>query len=160
MTPNAVARVLACYPKIFFACHVRHARDPKTRKVISAHQASILDHLDAREPTSLSKLAAHMGVSASTMSLNIGRLVKGGYVSRGKNPKDGRGVWLTLTAAGIRIKSTDRVLDPGRVKGVLAKLSQRDHDAALRGLELLADAAQAFMSENRPGWEIRREENL
>jgi len=147
-----VGQVLACYPKIYFACHVRHARDPKTRKVISAHQASILDHLDAREPTSLSALARHMGVSASTMSLNIGRLVRGGFVQRGRNPSDGRGVSLRLTEAGVRIKSTDRVLDPRRVKGVLEKLSTKDRAAALRGLGLLAEAAQQFMSENKPGW--------
>lgn len=121
--------------------------------MLSAHQASILDHLDEREPTSLSALAAHMGVSLSTMSLNVARLVKGGFVKRGKTPGDGRGVSLRLTAAGVRIKSTDRVLDSERVAGMLAKLSDKDREVALRGLALLAEAAQKFMSENKPGWE-------
>ena len=43
---DAVAQVLAHYPRIFLACHVRHRRDPKTRRLLSAHQGSILDHLD------------------------------------------------------------------------------------------------------------------
>ena len=46
---DPVGQVLELYPKIFFACHTRHVRDPSTRRVLSAHQASILDHLDARE---------------------------------------------------------------------------------------------------------------
>ena len=44
--------VLECYPQIYFACHRRHVRDSATRELLSAHQASILDHLDDVEPTS------------------------------------------------------------------------------------------------------------
>ena len=152
MKADAVAQVLACYPKIYFACHVRHTRDPKTRQVLSAHQASILDHLDEREPTSLGDLAKHMGVSASTMSLNIGRLMGGGFVRKSRNQKDGRGVALRLTEAGVRIKSASRVLDESRVAGMLAKLSASDRAAALQGLALLARASQDFMSERKSGW--------
>lgn len=148
-----VAVVLECYPKIYFACHVRHVPDPKTRQVLSAHQASILDHLDQRDPISLKDLAKHMGVSASTMSLNIGRLVRGGFVRRGRNPEDGRGVSLRLTDAGVRIKSQQKVLEPERIAGMLGKLSATDRATALRGLDLLARAAGEFMSERKPGWQ-------
>ena len=82
MLEEAAQQVLALYPRIFFACHTRHVRDPKTRRVLSAHQASILDHLDEREPLTLLDLAQHMGVTASTMSLHIERLVRRGYVLR------------------------------------------------------------------------------
>ncbi len=76
MSPSGVETVLECYPKIYFACHRRHVRDPATRRVLSAHQASILDHLDAVEPTSLGQLAAHMGVTVGTMSVAVERLVR------------------------------------------------------------------------------------
>ena len=52
----------------FFACHTRHVKGPGTRRILSAHRASILDHLDAREPTTVSELARHMGVMPSTWS--------------------------------------------------------------------------------------------
>lgn len=149
--PDAVRQVLSCYPRVFFACHVRHARDPRTRKALSAHQASVLDHLDAEEPTSLMMLARHMGVTPSTMSISIARLVKGGYVERRRNPRDGRGVCLRLTAAGERIKATDRVLDPRRVRAMLGKLSSEERQAALRGLDLLARAAQESMADRSKG---------
>lgn len=142
MKEQAVRRLLEAYPKIFFACHVRHVPDPETSKVISAHQASILDHLDDVEPTSLMTLAKHMGVTASTMSLTVDRLARGGHVVREKDPKDGRRVCLRLTPAGLRIKNMQKVLDPERVRAMLAELSPEDREAGLRGLEVLAGAAE------------------
>lgn len=143
MTEHAVRRLLEAYPKIFFACHMRHVRDPETSKELSAHQASILDHLDDVEATNLMTLAKHMGVTASTMSLTIDRLVRSGHVLRERDPSDGRRVHLRLTAAGLRIKSMQKVLDPESVRGMLAGLSREDREAGLRGLEILATAAEA-----------------
>ncbi len=141
MQRHAIRRLLDLYPRIFLACHLRHVRDPATRREISAHQASILDHLDDREPTGVMDLAAHMGVTASTMSLTVDRLVRGGYVVRRRDSGDGRRVGLLLTAAGLRIKRTDKVLDTARVRSMLARLSRSELEAGLRGLELLAGAA-------------------
>jgi hypothetical protein len=56
-------------------------------------------------------------------------------------------VLLRLTAAGARIKATDRVLDPERVRAMLETLPGEDLAAALRGLELLARAARQSMAE-------------
>jgi DNA-binding MarR family transcriptional regulator len=96
---------MTLYPKIFFACHTRHVRDPRSRRILSAHQASILDHLDEREPLPLMDLAKHMGVTPSTMSISIERLVRQGYVVRSRNRTDKRRVSLTLSAAGARATS-------------------------------------------------------
>jgi DNA-binding MarR family transcriptional regulator len=141
VTDQAVRRLLDSYPKIFFACHVRHVRDPETRKELSAHQASILDHLDDKEPASLMMLAQHMGVTASTMSLTVDRLVRSGHIVREKDPADARRVCLRLTSAGLRIKTMEKVLDPERVLAMLARLPAEEREAGLRGLELLAAAA-------------------
>lgn len=141
MKDHAVRRLLESYPKIFFACHVRHVRDPETRKELSAHQASILDHLDDKEPTNLMTLAQHMGVTASTMSLTVDRLVRSGHVVREKDPADARRVCLRLTPAGLRIKTMEKVLDPELVRDLLARLPAEEREAGLRGLELLAAAA-------------------
>jgi DNA-binding MarR family transcriptional regulator len=145
--PADVAAVLAHYPRIYFACHTRHVRDPETRQRLSAHQASILDHLDQVSPTSLRTLAAHMGVTASTMSLAITRLVRMGYVTRSRDRQDGRVVGLRVTAAGVRVREAKSVLDPARVAGVLAQLSVPDRRAALHGLALLARASDGAMRE-------------
>ena len=133
------------YPRIYFACHQRHVRDPRTRRVLSAHQASILDHLDEVEPTGLVELAHHMGVTASTMSLGIERLVRQGYVIRGRDARDGRRVNLLLSPAGQRVRDASSVLDPERVAQMLAQLSTAERTRALEGLALLAQAAQRQM---------------
>jgi DNA-binding MarR family transcriptional regulator len=139
-----VETVLCCYPQIYFACHRRHVRDQKTNSVMSAHQAGILDHLDDVESTSLLELARHMGVTASTMSLTVDRLERGGYVRRARSKDDGRRVDLRLTPAGVRIKRQQKVLEPDLVAGVLALLDVKDRRRALRGLELFAGAAKEF----------------
>lgn len=136
---------MALYPRIYFACHTRHVRDRKQNRTLSSHQASVLDHLDEIEPTGLLSLAAHMGVTASTMSLMIDRLARGGYVIRERDSKDGRRVNLRLTRAGVRIKSEKSVLDPARVQTVLDQLTSAERKQALRGLELLARASGKAM---------------
>ena len=78
----AVDRLLDAYPRIYFACHTRHVRDPQTQRLLSRHQASVLDHLDEVEPTTLMDLARHMGVTPGTMSIAIDRLERKGYVRR------------------------------------------------------------------------------
>ena len=146
MSRAEVETVLRCYPQIYFACHRRNVRDEKTLSVLSAHQASILDHLDDVEGTPLMELARHMGVTASTMSLTVDRLERGGYVRRARSKQDGRRVDLRLTPAGGRIKRKQKVLEPDLVSAVLALLDEKGRRRALRGLELLAAAAVELVS--------------
>ena len=133
--------MLRCYPRIYFACHRRHVRDESSGVMLSAHQASVLDHLDGVEGTSLLELARHMGVTASTMSLMVDRLERGGYVRRERSQQDGRRVDLRLTAAGVRVKQQQKVLEPALVAALLRRLPEEKRRRALAGLELLAQAA-------------------
>lgn len=134
-------RLLEAYPRIYFACHQRHVRDPEGGGELSAHQASVLSHLDPVDPTRVGELAEHMGVTPSTMSLGIKRLVRDGYVRREQDPSDGRVVLLRLTPAGERMRAAQEVLEPARVEALLAELSPPAREEGLRGIELLADAA-------------------
>ena len=145
-TPEDVSALLRDYPRIYFACHRRHVRDPQTRRVLSTHQASILDHLDEVDGVALMDLARHMGVTAGTMSVAIERLVRKGYVRRTRGVEDQRRVELRLTEAGVRIRSQQSVLEPELVSALLAELNVADRGDALRGLELLARAAEEMMS--------------
>jgi DNA-binding MarR family transcriptional regulator len=146
MAQAEVETVLRCYPQIYFACHRRHVRDERTQAVLSAHQASVLDHLDDVATTSLFDLARHMGVTASTMSLTVDRLERGGYVNRERSTEDRRRVDLRLTAAGVRIKRQQKVLEPELVQAVLSHLDERKRRQALRGLELLAEASRQMIA--------------
>jgi len=146
MFQTEVDTVLRCYPQIYFACHKRHVRDEKTHDVLSGHQASILDHLDDVQATPLFDLARHMGVTASTMSLTVDRLQRGGYVRRERSTVDRRRIDLLLTPAGVRIKNQQKVLEPELVALVLSHLGERKCHQALRGLELLAEASREMIA--------------
>src|SRR5687767_9568519 len=133
---------IALYSQIYFACHTRHVHDPDTGTRVSARQASILSHLDSVDPTPVSALAAHMGVTVSTMSIALDRLERQGYVARARAENDGRVRHVTLTPAGERLRSAQKVLDPELVRAMLGRLSATDRRDALRGLELLGSAAR------------------
>jgi DNA-binding MarR family transcriptional regulator len=146
MSQAEVETVLRCYPQIYFACHRRHVRDEKTGAQLSSHQASVLDHLDDVEGTSLLALVRHMGVTASTMSLMVDRLERGGYVRRDRSAQDKRRVDLRLTPAGVGIKKQQKVLEPELIDAMLRRLDRVKRQEALHGLELLAEAAKEMIA--------------
>ena len=158
---EAMTALMTLYPRIYFACHTRHVRDPHTQRLLSRHQASILDHLDELEPTTVMDLAAHMGVTAATMSLAIDRLERKGYVVRLRDAKDRRRVHVRLTTAGVRIKEASSVLDPERVQRLVARLSDAERTRAIEGLGLLAQAAEESMrggsAKPEAGSELKKE---
>ena len=146
----AMSAVMTLYPRICFACHTRHVRDPQSQRLLSRHQASILDHLDEIDPTTVNDLARHMGVTPATMSLGLDRLERKGYIARSRDSTDRRRVHVRLTTAGVRIRDSSSVLDAGRVEALLARLTSAERHDAIRGLALLASAAQLAMSDRTP----------
>ena len=147
------------YSQIYFACHTRHVHDPDSGTRVSARQASILSHLDSVEPTPLSQLATHMGVTVSTMSLAVERLVRQGYVVRDRAESDGRVRHVRLTPSGERLHTAQKVLEPRLVQAMLSRLSPLDRRNALRGLELLGAAAREQVKSRRDdeGLAVRRQ---
>jgi len=157
MHERAVRQLLDHYPRIFFACHTRHVKDAKLTQRLTAHQASILDHLDLQDAFSLSELAGHMGVTAATMCIAVERLVRLGYVIRQRDAVDRRRVNLRLSREGARLRADKSVLDPEREQAVLARMTAKDRALALHGLALLAQAAQKHMQDQTTAKGIRGE---
>jgi len=142
-------RVLQSYPKIYLACHTRHLRDDETGKSLSPRLGSILDHLDTQPPLTLSSLAKHLDVTQSTISLQIDKLQRAGYVLRLRDTQDRRRVSVVLTPRGKRIKEQNSVLDRDLVREMISLLRPGDVEAALSGLDLLAEAADKLMNRRR-----------
>lgn len=136
---------LSAYPRIYAACRTRMVRDPKGGTALTAHQAGVLSHLDAFEPVMVGELAEHLGVTASTMSITLTRLERVGLISRARDPADRRVMNVLLTSAGVRLRDASSELDPERVDRMLSRLDPESRTAALRGLGLLAEAADALI---------------
>jgi DNA-binding MarR family transcriptional regulator len=148
MFDTKVRRLLDAYPTIYLACHRRHIRDDENGAVVTAHQASVLDHLDLRETTTLSSLAEHLGVGRSAMSIQVKKLVRKGYVRRRPVPGDARKTGLILTEAGHRITKQNTVLDPDRVKAMFGLMPESELERALLGIERLARSAAILTRRN------------
>jgi len=148
---------ITLYSQIYFACHTRHVHDPESGTRVSARQASILSHLDSVEPTPLSQLASHMGVTVSTMSIAVDRLVRQGYVVRDRAESDARVRHVRLTTAGERLRAAQKVLEPQLVRAMLSRLSPAERRDALRGLELLGKAAREQTKERRSNQPLPRQ---
>jgi DNA-binding MarR family transcriptional regulator len=148
MVDSNVERLLAAYPAIFVACHRDHMRTDEAGNPLTEKQASVLDHLDATRPTTLTRLAEHMGVSRSTMSIMVTRLVRAGYVAR-KPGTDRRSIGLTLTAAGKRIQEENTVLNRKLVGQMFRLMDTAEAARALAGLESLARAAGIMLKRRK-----------
>jgi DNA-binding MarR family transcriptional regulator len=138
-----VRSVQTWYPQIYIACHLDHKRARTTRSGLSPRDSTILAHLDERSSVSPAALARHLAVGAPTMSAAIRRLVDAGYVQQGPDPADGRRRQLRLTPTGAAAMAESSVLDAGRVRAMLRRLTAAERDRALDGLALLAAAARA-----------------
>jgi DNA-binding MarR family transcriptional regulator len=137
-----VRRVQRAYPQLFHACHVEHATRRRSHG-LSDRDASLLGHLDARAPISAGNLAKHMGIGAPTLTEAIDRLEARGLVERTRR---GRTVELRITRLGIERMQEASVLDTAKVRELIAAVPARDRAAAVRGIELLADAAARMMT--------------
>lgn len=151
MLDSRIRRLLDAYPAIFLACHRQHLRDDESGKSITEHQASVLDHLHPARATTMSKLAEHMGVGRSTMSITVRRLARRGYIACKRNQYDARSVCLTLTRAGARIREHNTLLDPELVQEMFNLISPATLEAALQGMESLATGARVLLRRRSRG---------
>ena len=138
--------VMGAYPRIRSACRARRVRDEGGEGALTAHQARIVSYLDASDPVMVTELAEYMGVTPSTMSLNLKRLETAGFILRSRDPDDRRVVNVRLTESGRRVRDRLTMLDADRVDAMLRGLRPPERRRAVEGLALLADAADALVA--------------
>ncbi len=142
---DAVRRVQRAYPQLYLACHVEHTTRRRDHG-LSDRDSSVLAHLDELSPVRAGALARHLGVGPSTVTEAIDRLEAAGLAERRRK---GRTVDLRITRAGIAYMQAGSVLDAERVAAMIAAVPARQRAAAVRGIELLAQAARDIMVTRR-----------
>jgi len=145
MYETQIRRLLDAYPAIFLAAHRQHVRSDERGGSVSERQASVLDHLDDKRGATLSKLAEHMGVGCSAMSIMVSRLVRGGYIARARDVKDGRCVALKLTRRGVQVKEQNAILEHELLKTMFRMIPAAELESALQGVESLAKYARILL---------------
>lgn len=137
------------FKAIYFACHRRHFRDVPRGKLLSEQQLHVLSHLDRVRATRVGELAAHMGLSHSSVSLTLDRLQRDGYVTRDRSEADARVSLVRLTDAGEEVRDAQRVLEPELVDAMFARLSESDQQAARDAFAAIARAAREMTGSRR-----------
>jgi DNA-binding MarR family transcriptional regulator len=140
---RAIERIQFCYPQVYYACHTRHDRARSSATHLSARDATILVHLDRDEPVTLTALARHMHLSASTLSEAVTKLEALGYLLKTR-PSSAvrRRVGLVLTRKGVTAVRATSVLEASRLRTVLSRLAVTERERAVSGLALLARACR------------------
>ena len=133
--------ILRHYPRIYIACHVDHRDRRGQGEAITARDQTILTHVpDAGIRPH--ELAGHLDLAASTVSEALRRLGDLGLTTLDADPADGRARIVRLTETGRAALAKTSVLDIERVRAALERVDAEARAAIVRGLELLADAAQ------------------
>lgn len=138
--------LLAALPRVYDALRTRTYRDVASGVRLSEHQLRILGNLDDRDPSMVGELAEHMGVTPSTMSLNLKRLETAGFLRRDRDPADRRVMNVRLTEAGRRVRDAISLVDPDRADALLRLMRPEERRRALDGVAALADAADRLES--------------
>lgn len=149
MSEKTVAFLMEHYPRILYACK-RTMVKGESGAEITAHQARILDHLDDAIPRSLNSLASHLGVTPATMSIAVDKLVRKGFMRRERSKDDRRKILLRLTPEGAKLRESQTLLEPERVREMLALLPEAEQEAGVLGLVILARAADQYISKKGP----------
>jgi DNA-binding MarR family transcriptional regulator len=98
-------------------------------------------------PTTIGGFASQLGISQPTASLLVERLVRPGLVERSTDPTDRRRALVRLAPLGERIVARLRGNFHDRLLSELARLSDPELDALVRGLQALTTT---MTDETRP----------
>jgi DNA-binding MarR family transcriptional regulator len=112
-----------------------------TLEHVTLPQFRALVLLRALGTTPAGMLAARLGVTASTGTRLVSRLVRGGWVERGASEADRRLISLTLTAKGTHLVDETRRRRELALNEILRTMPDADRAAAVDGLRRIADAA-------------------
>ena len=139
-----IDRVVASYEILMHRIASSHA--PDLMEVgVTMSQAKVLYLIAASQGMRMSVLANRLGVSISTTSGLVDRLVDHGLLTRHDDPADRRQVVVTITPLGHADLEHFRELNAAQMRRLLARLGDSELDVVERATILLAAAAgEAF----------------
>lgn len=120
---------------------LRQVSHPVRRGEITSQQFWLLRHLGTYGPSSVSDLAAGLGVSPSSATIAVKRLERSGLVLRLRDTADERVVRVFLTASGNEQLNEWRGRRRDALSGLLATLDADERCRLQELVERVLDAA-------------------
>lgn len=118
---------------------------------VTMPQAKLLYLLGAAGDLHMSELVTRLGVSLSTVSGLVDRVVEAGFVTRREDPADRRHVVVGLTPAGTAFIDRFRELNAHEMRELLALLDDAELDSVRTALAALARAADRLAARTGAG---------
>lgn len=137
---DRIERVLLVFERFMNGMMSTHAPEFADVEVTMA-QAKVLYVLAAAEALRMSELATRLGVSMSTASGAVDRLVELGLIERRADPLDRRQVFVAVTPAGAEVLERMRELNTRQMRGLLTRLRRDELAAVERAIDVLSRAA-------------------
>lgn len=110
---------------------------------LTMSQVKVLFLVYAAESASMGQLAGSLGVTLSTVTGIVDRLVEHGLLVREEDPHDRRLVVCRLTATGSATAERLQIAGRSRMRAVLDQLAAADLRRVAEGLEVLNTVARA-----------------
>lgn len=118
---------------------------------ITVAQAATLDALRAFGPIRQGELGRRLGITASTLTRNLTRLLDAGLVERLADPDDARATRVRLLPSGARALDEVRRQERAFARDVLDRLPADRREAIVDGLQELLVAVRAATETCCPG---------
>ncbi len=135
-----IERVVASYELLMRRVAAWHAPD-LLEVAVTMSQAKVLYLAAASGGMHMTQLATRLGVSISTTSGLVDRLVDHGLLARHDDPADRRQVVVTITPTGRADLERFRELNAAQLRRLLARLPDPELDVVERASVFLAAAA-------------------
>jgi DNA-binding MarR family transcriptional regulator len=112
-------------------------------------QSQVLFHVEQHPGCHMGEVAKAFGVTLAAITQIVDRLEQKKFVARGTEPGDRRVYTLELTVEGKALVGELATLRIEGLETVLARMSGRDRDRVIKGLEALVGAATRAQEEAR-----------
>jgi len=103
-----------------------------SNKKLTLTEVHTLSAISAEDVCPMRRVAEQLGVTLSTLTVSINRLVVKGYVSRIRSENDQRVVFLNLTQKGQDIVSAHEAYHNELIKCALSRLDDEEVDVFMR----------------------------
>ena len=134
-----IAATVAAFERLMDRMAAEH--QPPADVSISMPQLRCLHLIAGAGELRMSRLVAQLGVSISTVSGLVDRLVDHGFVTRHDDPRDRRQVVLSPTKQGVEFLDRMRELSNAQFRGLIELLTPEELRTVRRSIEILSTAA-------------------
>jgi MarR family transcriptional regulator, organic hydroperoxide resistance regulator len=145
-TPADIDAVLAVFERLMHRLMATHAPELSTIELTMAQTKALYLVLAAGQ-LRMSELAARLGVTSSTATGQVDRLVETGLLERREDPADRRQVVVTATPAAEATLEHLRELNSHRMRELLSRIEPGDLSVVRRAIVVLDDAVAAEAAE-------------